>query len=306
MPLLSAGGFCALLESKLPKTTMRNWIILLNICLLGASARAQSVEMGFWLGASLYSGDLSPKEFGLYFQEVNPAGGVFGRFNLNNVISLRVGASLAKITGTGDTTETVIRQSFRSNILELAAISEISPFSIGRDPFLVKPYLFGGVAIYRHNPQALFDGSWIDLQPLGTEAQGLPGYTEPYDLTQFSIPFGAGLRFVINDTWALGMEFGWRRTFTDYLDDIGSTLVSYRDVYEGNGSIAAQMSNALIPGPEAGDTAYQRGGEFKDWYYIGGITLSYFLSGSSGYGSGGSRSHGGGRKRGRAISCPKF
>ncbi len=288
---------------------MRKWLILLNISIAAIVVQAQSVELGVMLGGSLYSGDLSPKEFGVYFEEVNPAGGIFGRFNLNNTLSLHLGASLGNMTGSGDTTETVIRPSFRSNIIEVALTGEISPFTLGNDNFLVKPYLFGGGAVYRFNPQAPFDGNWIDLQSLGTEGQGLEGYQAPYNLTQFAIPFGGGIKFIINDSWAIGMEFGWRKTFTDYLDDISDVNVNYLDVYEGNGSIAAQISNALITGPENGDVNYKRGGEYRDWYHIGGITVSYFLSGSSGYNGGvssRSSSIGGGRKRGKGIGCPTF
>ncbi|MDX1942332.1 MAG: DUF6089 family protein [Saprospiraceae bacterium] len=282
---------------------MRIWLILLNISFV-TLLNAQSFELGLLLGGSLYSGDLSPKEFGVYLNETNPAGGAFGRFNLNNALSLRLGLSLAKITGTGDTSETVIRPEFRSNIMELALTAEVNLFTLGSDNFMVKPYLYAGGAFYRFNPQTSFDGGWVDLQPLGTEGQGLPNYEAPYQLTQFSLPFGGGLKFIINDTWAIGAEFGWRKTFTDYLDDISFVEVNYLDVYNGNGSLAAMFSNSLISGPENGDVTYQRGGDYTDWYMMGGITVSYFLGGS-GYSSGG-KNNIGGRRRSKDIGCPTF
>ncbi|HMO40228.1 MAG TPA: DUF6089 family protein [Saprospiraceae bacterium] len=285
---------------------MRKWLLVFNICCTAFMLKAQSLEAGLILGGSLYSGDLSPKEFGVYFQEVNPAGGIFGRLNLNDYISMRIGASLAKITGTGDTLQLTTRPSFRSNILELSLTGEIYPFTIGSGDFMLKPYLFGGGAIFRHNPQTPFDGGWIDMQPLGTQGQGLEGYPEPYKLTQFSIPFGGGIKFVINDTWSIGAEFGWRKTFTDYLDDISDATVNYLDIYNGNGALAARISNGLIAGPETGDVNFKRGGPYKDWYYMSGITVSYFLGGSSGYGSSSSRNRVGGRKRGKAMGCPTF
>lgn len=285
---------------------MRKWIILLNISFGFATiTTAQSFELGLMLGGSLYSGDLSPKEFGVYFEQINPAGGAFGRYNINNALSLRLGLSLGKITGNGDTSEAVIRPEFRSNIMELALTAEVNLFTLGGDNFMFKPYLFAGGAVYRYNPQTPFDNGWVDLQPLGTEGQGLPGYEAPYQLTQFSVPFGGGLKFIINDTWAIGAEFGWRRTFTDYLDDISFAEVNYLDVYDGNGSLAAMFSNSLITGPENGDVTYNRGGEFTDWYMMGGITISYFLGGS-GYSSGGGKGFIGGRKRGKDIGCPTF
>lgn len=284
---------------------MRKLIILLNICIAATFTQAQSTELGLMLGGSLYSGDLSKNEFGVYLDEVNPAGGVFGRFNLNRTLSLRLGASLGRITGQGDTSVTVIRPGFRSNIVELALTGEISPVTIGSDNFMVKPYLFGGAAVYHFDPEAQFDGDWIKLQPLGTEGQGLPGYEAPYNLTQLSIPFGGGVKFIINDAWSIGLEFGWRKTFTDHLDDISDKGVNYLDVYDGNGSLAATFSNMLITAPENGDVNYERGGPYEDWYHIGGLTISYFLGGSSGM-DGSSRSFLGGRKRGKAMGCPTF
>lgn len=281
---------------------MRKCLLWLGI-LFASFAQAQSVELGAMLGGSLYSGDLSPREFGVYFTQINPAGGFFGRYNINNFLSARLGITLARISGDGDSSVTVVRPGFRSNISELALSLELHPFSFGIDNFRVRPYLFGGGAVFRFNPQTQFDGSWIDLQALGTEGQGLPGYEAPYQLTQFSVPFGGGIKFVVNDAWTIGLEFGWRKTFTDYLDDISSTRVNYREVYEGNGRLAAFISNALIPGPDGNEILYERGGQFLDWYHVGGITLSYFLGGSSGYNGSGK---GFGRGRGKAIGCPTF
>jgi hypothetical protein len=82
-------------------------------------------------------------------------------------------------------------------------------------------YLFAGVALTAHNPKALdsLDGNWVKLQPLGTEGQGNEGYAKPYSLVQFAIPFGIGVRYKINSRFDISAELGFRKTFTDYLDD---------------------------------------------------------------------------------------
>jgi hypothetical protein len=276
---------------------MRKWIILLNICFGSYLANAQGTELGILIGGSAYSGDLSPKEFGIYPKDIRLAGGVFARFPVGDYLKLRVGVTAGKISSAEkDTVRAIPRPSFQSSIAEVSFVGEIYPLPYG----VIQPYLFGGIAAYRFNPQAGFDGGWIDLQPLGTEGQGLEGYDAPYKLTQINIPFGVGLKFVFNDAWSLGMEFGWRKTFTDHLDDISFQEVTYRDVYEGNGELAAFFSNPTAPGPEADIPPYKRGGKFLDWYHVGGITLSYFLNS----GGGGGKFNGGGRRGGKNIGCP--
>ncbi|MFN7115771.1 MAG: DUF6089 family protein [Saprospiraceae bacterium] len=276
---------------------MRKWVILLNICLTSYFASAQGTELGILVGGSVYSGDLSPQEFGLYTNDVRLAGGVFARFPIGDHVRLRLGITAGRISSSEkDTLRAIPRPSFQSSLAELALIGEFYPLPYG----IVQPYLFGGVAGYRFNPQAGLDGGWIDLQPLGTEGQGLENYPEPYNLTQISLPFGAGVKFVFNETWALGVEFGWRKTFTDYLDDISFNQVTYRDVYEGNGALAAFYSNPRATGPEADIPPYRRGGKHLDWYHVGGVTLSYFIQG----GGGGGNWNGKGRRGGRAIGCP--
>ena len=44
---------------------------------------AQYAELGLSGGAALYSGDLAADEFGVYFEELNPAFSLFGRFNVS-------------------------------------------------------------------------------------------------------------------------------------------------------------------------------------------------------------------------------
>ncbi len=275
---------------------MRKWIILVNICLAGYFAFAQGTELGILVGGSVYSGDLSPMEFGIYTKDVRLAGGIFGRFPIGENVRLRIGITAGRLSSAEkDTVRAIPRPSFQSSLAEASLIGEFYPLPGG----VVQPYVFGGVAAFRFNPQAGFDGGWIDLQPLGTEGQGLENYPAPYKLTQVSLPFGAGVKFVFNETWALGVEFGWRKTFTDHIDDISYNEVTYRDVYEGNGTLAAFYSNPVATGLETDIPPYRRGGKHLDWYHVGGVTLSYFLNSGGGGGN-----WGGGRRGGKGIGCP--
>ena len=91
------------------------------------------------------------------------------------------------------------------------------------------PYIFGGVALLAHSPEARTPvtsepGSqqWVKLQPLHTEGQGQPGFAKPYSLVTVAIPAGFGVRYRLNDNFTIGAELGLRITFTDYLDDVGT------------------------------------------------------------------------------------
>lgn len=271
---------------------------LLLTGLLGLSAQGlqAQTQLGIMGGVSLYSGDLSPQEFGVYFEEVRPAFGVFARFDLGRAAALRVGVNGASVEGDDARHGREDRGlAFRSRITEFSLVGELNLFKIGaaRNRGLV-PYLFGGVAVFRFNPEAPFDGDYIELQPLGTEGQGLPNYEDPYRLTQFAVPMGVGVKVLLSDQLTLGLEFGGRMLFTDYLDDVSNTEVNYFDVLEGNGELAARLSRPTVEDPTA-DTSYRRGGQYNDWYYVGGVSLAFRIGG-----------HNRGVQSGRGIGCPTF
>jgi len=279
---------------------MKNLLTFLLLCSFLFTVNAQQgTELGIMGGASVYSGDLSKQEFGVYVDEINPAFGAFARFNLNRTVALRLGLTMGRVSGDDDNTGRENRGlSFRSRITEFSLVGEVNLFKLGRyqDRGTI-PYLFGGLAIFNFNPEAAFDGDYVELQPLGTEGQGLPNYEAPYNLTQVSIPLGVGVKFMLNDNITLGLEFGGRKTFTDHLDDVSDAEVNYLDVLEGNGELAAMLSNPTLQDPDSESLTYRRGGQYNDWYYFGGATLSFRLSGSgpgTGWGSG------------KGIGCPTF
>jgi hypothetical protein len=153
------------------------------------------------------------------------------------------------------------------------------------------PYLFGGIAVYHYNPYT-FDqrGNKIFLQPLGTEGQGLPGYDRGlYNLTQLAIPFGGGIKYAISDKVQLGLEVGLRKLFTDYLDDVSGNYADEKDLLNGRGQEAVDISyrgderiNGTATYPTKGT---QRGSpKYKDYYYFTGLHLSFRL-GDGGEGS---------------------
>src|SRR5262249_32042095 len=117
--------------------------------------------------------------------------------------------------------------SFQTNIIELSLCVEAAVL----DPELFPhyPYLFAGVGAFRFNPFAMDKSNEkVFLRPLHTEGQGLDEYPDrkEYSLTQLCIPFGAGARFKISEQLSISVEAGFRKIFTDYIDDVSNSYVN--------------------------------------------------------------------------------
>jgi hypothetical protein len=139
------------------------------------------------------------------------------------------------------------------------------------------------------------------LQPLGTEGQGLQGYSGTYGLTQFALPFGAGIKYNLSDKFRLSMEVGLRKTFTDYLDDVSANYADANDLLTLRGTTAADLAyrGDEVPG---GDPTFPAKGDirgsakYKDYYYFSGLHLVYLL------GEGGGGGYKAAKKKG--YGCP--
>ena len=243
-------------------------------------------EVGAFAGLSNYGGDLQQTHFEL--ATTNPAQGLFLRYHLSPAVSFKLAATRGVIEGAdANYSDLLIRQrnlSFRSDITEAALTTEIALGVYGAEgKRTAAPYFFAGVGVFNFNPQTLHDGQWVDLQPLGTEGQGSRMYPgrNPYKLTQVSVPLGIGFNFRIQQRLVLGYEFGYRHTFTDYLDDIGGTYpdvpVYFKENPLGAGlsyrerEVRGYVSDGEYPTDEL------RGDEANDHYFFGGFTVSWLL-----------------------------
>lgn len=276
---------------------MNRLIVAAALLLMPFFLRSQIVEAGFSGGVAMYSGDLTPKGFGLYLQDSRPAIGFFSRMNFSSRLAARFAVNFASVGGDDENTPNVGRGlSFQSDILEISSSVEWNVFRLGSSEYgEVFPFVFAGIGFFHMSPEARLEDTWVMLQALGTEGQGLPGYPEPYNLYQLMVPFGAGFKLKLNERTTLGIEFSARKLFTDYLDDVSATQVNYLDVLNGNGKLAAQFSNPNINPDDPGDAAldYMRGSPYNDWYYMLNATLSFRLKEKAPLSS-------------RAFACPKF
>ena len=82
-----------------------------------------------------------------------------------------------------------------------------------------------------------------NLRPLRTEGQGMPGDTmfapgTTYGPVAICIPMGIGIKKAFNGNGGIKLEFGFRFTNTDYLDDVSG---NYYD-WAANGGTQDQIT----------------------------------------------------------------
>lgn len=273
-------------------------ICFLLAALLPLVLQAQYTEVGLIAGTSNYQGDLSPTNLKTSLGRTHASFGAFGRYNMNNYVSVRLGITYATISGDDADNNRSRNLNFRSDLLDVSLTGEFN--ILGYQPYALErvfsPYAFVGVGLVHFNPRTQYNDEWVELQPLGTEGQGIAEYGSKYSLVQIVIPFGGGLKYAINDTWNLGIELGMRKTFTDYLDDVSSRYVDGDVLAASNGELAAALANRSgedIPG------GTPRGNpENPDWYVFTGFSISYNFMDNGLVGS---------RSRSRKKSgCPTF
>lgn len=237
------------------------------------SAFAQEIEIGTTIGFSNYFGDLAPTPV---LTETKPAGAIFGRYNISSSFAFTGSFSIGLVSGSDQNfTENQYRNlSFRSNIYEMATLVEFNFFKYGIG-VLDKPYttyIFAGIAATGFNPQANVNGIWIDLPNIQTEGK-------KYSTLALSVPFGMGFKWRLTKHFALEGNVGFRRLYSDYLDDVSGTYPNVLSILENNGELAAFLSDRSVEisgQPFTSKEGYRRGNsDFDDWYIMGGISLTY-------------------------------
>lgn len=236
-------------------------------------------SFGFMLGGSYYIGDLNQYA---HFRRTNLSGGILYRYYVNSRIAIRGGVRYGKIEGyDSDASSPIQKQrnlSFQSEIWEVSAGLEFNylNYKLGNEKYNFSPYLFIDLGVFRMNPQTKFNNELVDLQPIGTEGQGSSlSEKDPYPLTQLVIPFGIGFKLNLGQKAAISFEYGLRKTFTDYLDDVGGNYVDSELLAQENGSIAARLSDPS--GSNQQMTGSRGNSATKDWYSMFGVMFTFSL-----------------------------
>lgn len=194
----------------------------------------QGLEVGGGIGGMAYTGDLVR---GYQFGQQGPGIQGFIRYNLSNVVSVRGTGLLGRIRGDDrvnpiDAFGQLRARSFRRFVIEASTTIEYNFLDYKERNSLINwsPYFFGGV---------------------GLSAYSSKSGTNDYSRIQPVIPFGLGIKYRLNKQWNLEFEFGARKTFFDFIDEVSD-----------------------VPTPNKLDPQY--GNELdNDWYYFTGFSISY-------------------------------
>ena len=247
-----------------------------------AARRERSLILTGGTGTSTYYGELA-----------NPGNYINANLNLNvglqyyftNRISTRVEFNWFQLRGddakaTPESGRIQRNLSFESSNLEISAVGMVNLFAHG-DRFYRRPnfnfYGFLGVGLLYFNPKGkdLVTGEMVALAPLKTEGAS-------YSTVTFAIPFGVGGRIKLTPQINLAAEIGWRKLFTDYLDDVSTT-------YPGSASftdpVALRMSDKRDVSVQGTSGGVRGNPKNDDAYMLLNAKIEYYLPLDFGRGS---------------------
>lgn len=241
----------------------------------------QRNEIGITGGITYYLGDLNPSK---HFLLSKPAGGIIYRYTLNERWAIKMNGIYGTLQGDDAKSKfnTARNLRFKSSLLEFSPQLELNFLSYktgnSKEDYFT-PYVFAGISVFSFNPKAEFNGEWYELKPFGTEGQGTSvSDLKPYSLTTISFPFGIGFKYSIGELICAGMEWGMRKTITDYIDDVSTKYPDTELLKAENGEIAAYFSDPSINelGQPNDHVGTQRGNsKTKDWYAYTGLFITF-------------------------------
>ncbi|MDH5475490.1 MAG: hypothetical protein OEX22_07365 [Cyclobacteriaceae bacterium] len=234
-------------------------------------------------GTSTYYGELSNDND---YMDAKPNLNFGLQYFVTNRIGIRTEITWFQLSGNdkeADSEGRVLRNlSFISNNYEINVEGLVNLMPKGQRYYQRKPinfYGFVGFGMMFFNPKAEAPstvneaGKKVALHPLKTEGVA-------YNRFVPIIPFGLGGKMKVSPFLNIVIEGGFRKTFTDYLDDASTT---FQDPASLESDLARAMADRtqeipgdIIPPRQEGDIRGNPGK--KDSYFIANIKVEYYLS----------------------------
>lgn len=279
------------------------FILLTLIVVTGTQAQRWKkvrYEFVYGIGASNFLGDLGggngPSKHNFTEMDLGatrPAIFTGMRYRLSHRFAAKVNFIFSGIKGS-DTYSTSNRTarnlSFKSLLFEGSSQVEFSilPEKTGRRYSFtstkkirldgINTYIFAGIGGVYFNPKGLYiDNKWYALQPLGTEGQGLTGAKAKYSRVALCFPLGFGIKYSYNRRTNMGIEFGYRMTTTDYMDDVSDSYYDNNAIKEAYGEKAAYFADPREGTKVGGGQKWRGNPKYNDGYMFILFNLSFKL-----------------------------
>tara|TARA_Y100000385_G_scaffold289869_1_gene360787 strand:- start:9770 stop:10750 length:981 start_codon:yes stop_codon:yes gene_type:complete len=252
--------------------------------------KSQSWSGNIYLGASNMMGDLGGSNFvgsrGIFdwdAKATRPAIGAGIAVHMGGV-SLATNFLVTRLAGNDSYSNQEFQKdrnlSVRTDLVEADLLLEYRPWS--RNKGFNRFYLYSGIGGIYYQPKAEYQGDWYKLRELGTEGQFLADGSGPYDELSLVIPYGLGYKFRLAKSTSLILDLGFRKTFTDYLDDVSGLYANPTLIGNEKGDVARELSNRSLTAKAIND---ERGNPDKtDSYHVLSIKFEYIFGGKSGDG----------------------
>jgi Domain of unknown function (DUF6089) len=261
---------------------------------------AQNLHLSFRFGLANYQGDLQQRSF--TFNQARIVGSLGAKYDLSEHFIARTHLSLGNLRAADSKNKSATLKerglSFESKLFEWELGGQYNIFSLN-DKWWT-PYVFASAAMFRIRPTAVDPvGNRVFLQNLDTEGQGFAPGRKDYKSTQFAIPFGIGGEYALTEDIRVGLELGYRKTFTDYIDDVSTTYADPLLLLANRGPQSVAMA-------QGGAASYPLVGlprgnpKNKDAYYFVQLTFTWrpfvdWYERTSGLAS---------FKKGKKVGCP--
>ena len=188
---------------------MKHIIFISCIALTLTVSAQRKADIGVLLGGSYYLGDINPSKH--FYSPSYTIGGIY-RYNFNKRYSLRFNGLYTRLVGNdADFPErnNPLRPdvSFNTNVLDLVAQVEFNfqPYMTGNEKGEFSPYLSVGIG---YTAVISSSASNSAVTPTGT--------------TNF--PFSAGVKYNVDRRLSVGLEWSFRKTFSDTLDGVEGSI----------------------------------------------------------------------------------
>lgn len=188
------------------------------------------IDVGGFVGGSFYLGDINTSRL---FYSTKIAGGALYRYNFNPRYALRGSIIYGNLSGNdkdfSNQYQQLRNQSFNTPLVDVTFQAEFNflPYVVASDKNTYSSYILSGVSYFM-----------------------VPNTNTPH---QLAIPLGMGLKFNLKRNWAAGVEWSFRKTFTDDIDGLDGKSF-FMDTHKQTG-----FANN------------------RDWYSFCGIFLTYMI-----------------------------